>query len=91
MVSDEPISALWDSLSLKLDELAAPRRLPCGFLEATRRQFLDKFASTSQDIFECVTVPALGTGKHVLSIRISSSFHRYATRAAKDALGIVCH
>lgn len=91
MISNEPISALLDGLALELDELAAPSRLSHGFLEATLRQFGDEGLDLFEDVFTCVTAPALGTGKHVISLSISRTFYRYATRATKDALDIVCH
>jgi hypothetical protein len=91
MISNEPIAALLDGLALELEELAAPRSLPHGFLEATLRQFGDEGFDLFEDVFSCVTAPALGTGKHVIVLSVSGAFYRYAARAAKDALGIVCH
>ena len=91
MISNEPIRFLWDGLALELEHLAAPRRLPHGFLEATLRQFGDEGFDLFEDVFSCVTAPATGTGKHVLALSISRTFYRYATCAAKDALSIRCH
>lgn len=91
MISNEPIVALLDGLTLKLEELAAPRSLPHGFLEATLCQFCNEGFDLFEDVFTCVTAPAFGTGKHILVLSISGAFHRYATCAAKDALCVVSH
>jgi hypothetical protein len=58
MISDEPIRLLWDGLALELEHLAAPHRLPHGFLEATLRQFGDEDFDLVEDVFTCVTAPA---------------------------------
>jgi len=91
MISNEPIVALLDGLALELDKLAAPRGLPHGFMEATLRQFGDEGFDLFEDVFTCVTAPASGTGEHVLVLSVSGAFQRYATSAAKNALGVVCH
>jgi hypothetical protein len=91
MISYEPMGLIWDSLALELHELAAPRSLPHGFLEATLRKFCDESLGGVEDVFVCVTAPTLGTGNHVIGFRISGTFNRYATRAAKDALGVSSH
>ncbi len=91
MISYKPMSLLWDGLALELHELAAPRSLPHGFLEATLCEFCDESRGGIEDVFVCVTAPALGAGKHVIGFRISRAFNRYAARAAKDVLGIVSH
>lgn len=91
MICNEAIRLLWDRLSLELHELAAPRGLPHGFLEATLCQFREEGFDLFEDVFSCVTLPADRAGKHVIALSISGTFNRYATRAAKDALGIVCH
>lgn len=91
MICDEPIRLLWDRLASELDELAAPRSLPHGFLEMTLCKFYDEGFCLSEDVFTCVANPAGRTGKNVLVLSVSRSFKRYATRAAKDALGVSSH
>lgn len=91
VVGDEPMRLLWNRLALHLDELAAPQRLPHGFLEATCRQFCDEGFDLSEDVFTCVAKPTGRAGKDVLALTITGAFNRYATRAAKDALGVVSH
>lgn len=91
MISNEPIRLLWDGLALELEVLASPRRLPHGFLETTLCQFRDEGFDLFEDVFACVAAPAAGTGKEVIVLSISRTFYRYATCAAKDALGIRCH
>lgn len=91
MTSDKPIRLLWDGLALELEHLAAPRRLPHGFLETALRQFGDEGFDLFEDVFTCVTSPATGAGKHTIVLSISRSFNRYATIAAKNALGISTH
>lgn len=91
MISDEPISLLLDGLALELKHLAAPRRLPHGFLEATLSQFSDEGFDLFEDVFTCVTNPTGRAGKHVIVLSVSWAFNRYAARAAKDALSIVSH
>jgi hypothetical protein len=91
MISDESIRLLWDGLALELEHLAAPRRLPHGFLEATLRQFGEEGFDLFEDVFICVTAPTARAGKHTIALSISGAFNRYAAIAAKDALGIVSH
>ena len=91
MISDESIRLLWDGLALKLEHLAAPRRLPHGFLEATLRQFGDEGFDLFEDVFTCVTASTARAGKHTIVLSISRTFNRYATNAAKNALGIGTH
>lgn len=91
MISDEPIRLLWNGLALELEHLAAPRRLPHGFLEATLRQFGDEGFDLFEDVFTCVTAPTARAGKHTIVLAISGAFNRYATSAAKNALGICTH
>jgi hypothetical protein len=91
MISDELIRFLWDGFALKLEELAAPRRLPHGFAEATLSHFCDEGFDLFEDVFACVTAPTGGAGKHVLVLSISETFERYATSAAKDCLGMITH
>ncbi|MEI4197860.1 hypothetical protein [Roseovarius sp. E0-M6] len=91
MISYEPVSALLSGLALELDELASPRRLPHGFIEATLRNFSDEGFDLFEDVFTCITTPAFGTDKHTIVLSISGTFNRYATRAAKDALGVSTH
>lgn len=91
MISDEPIRLLWDGLTLELEHLAAPSRLPHGFLEATLRDFSNEGFDLFDDVFACVGLPAGRAGKHVIAISISRAFNRYATIAAKNALGISSH
>lgn len=91
MVSYEPISALLNGLALELDEVAAPRGLPHGFLEATLRQFGNEGFDLFEDVFTCITAPTSGAGKHIIVLTISRAFNRYATIAAKNALGISNH
>ena len=90
-IADEGMIALWDGLALELEHLAAPRGLPHGFLQMACSRFLSEGVDGCHDIFECVAVPARGAEKSVLRLRISRAFDLYLTRAAKDALGIVCH
>ena len=91
VVGNEPMRFLWDRLAVHFDELAAPQRLPHGFLEATLCQFCDEGFDLSEDVFTCVAIPAIGTREEVLSLAISGAFERYATIAAKDVLCIVSH
>ena len=91
MISDEPIRLLWGGLALELQDVAAPRRVPHGFLEATLREFGDEGFDLFEDVFTCVTAPATGTGKHVITLSITRTFYRYAARAAKDRCGIITH
>lgn len=91
MISNKPMSLLWDGLALELHYLATPRSLPHGFLESKLREFCDVSRGGIDDVFECVTSPALRAGKHVIRFRISGAFNRYATSAAKDALGVNAH
>jgi hypothetical protein len=91
MISNELISSLWNGLTLELDHLAAPRCLPHGFLEATLCRFNEERLGLGEDVFPCIANPAGRAGKEVLSLSISGAFKGYATRAAKDALGIVSH
>ncbi|RBI68409.1 hypothetical protein DQW77_16605 [Roseovarius sp. TE539] len=91
MVSYEPISALLNRLALELDEVATPRCLPHGFLETTLCQFGNEGFDLFEDVFTCVTAPTSGTGKHTIVLSISGTFNRYATVAAKNALGVTAH
>jgi len=91
MISNEPILALWNGLALELENLASPRGLPHGFLETTLCKFSDEGFDLGEDVFSCVTAPAIGTSEQVLRLSISRTFHRYATSAAKDFLGVIIH
>lgn len=91
VISDEPIRLLWDGLALELEKLASPCSLPHGFLQATLCQFRDEGFDLFEDVFTCVTAPAGGAGEHVITLSISGTFKRYATSAAKNALGLNTH
>jgi len=91
VISDEPMSLLWDRFRGKLNALAAPERLPHGFLHTVLRSFCEEGFDLGEDVFTCVASPAGGADKEVLSLTISRAFEGYATRAAKDALGVSSH
>ncbi|SPH19742.1 hypothetical protein ASD8599_00477 [Ascidiaceihabitans donghaensis] len=91
MVSDEPMNLLWDGLRRELDALASPERLPHRFLHTVLCGFCEEGFDLSEDVFTCVANPANRAGKEVLILTVSGTFKRYATRAAKDALGVVSH
>lgn len=85
-ISDEGMVSLWDGLRRDLDDLASPCRLPDGFLEITASRFLNEGTYGPHDILEVVTSPAGGAGDHVMIIRFTGAFYRYATRSAQDSV-----
>ena len=91
MISNEPMRLLWDGLGVQLNDAVAPHSFPQGFLEATLRQFRDEGFDLFEDVFTCVTAPAARAGKHTIAVSIGGAFNRYATIAAKNALGISSH
>lgn len=90
-ISDEGILSLWNGLSVELEALVAPHRVPQGFLEMTADRFLEESPDGSSDIFEVVSASAGRAGESILRFRISGSFHCYAASAAKDCLSLNCH
>jgi hypothetical protein len=90
-VCNEGVISLLDGLARELEELAAPRCLPHGFLQVAISHFQDEGFDGCHDAFEAVTAPTGRAGEDVLGLRVSRALHFYVTRAAKDALGIVSH
>lgn len=91
IISAEPIYFLWDRLSLELEHLAAPRRPPHVFLEATLCRFSGEIFNLGDDVFTCVANPAGRAGKEVLGLSTSGALKGYATRAAKDGFIVISH
>ena len=90
-ISDEGMVALWDGLRRDLEELASPCRLPKGFLEITASRFLDEGTYGPHDILEVVTAPTGGAGDHVMVLRFTRTFYRYAALAAQDRVSVFRH
>lgn len=90
-VTDKAISALWDGLTLELDELASSRDRPSFFLEVARCNFLRMLANFPQNVLAGVTDIAPGTGEPVLRIVICDRYKRHVTLAAKRAYKIRTH
>ena len=90
-IDNKAMLALFDRLACDLQMFAAPQRLPQGFVEIAAGRFFDEGLDGCHDVFEFVMVPTGRTGKHCVGIRISRTFNRYVTRAAKDALDVALH
>lgn len=83
--------SLWEGLRRHLDDLAAPERLPDGFLEAAASHFLNEGFDGCSDILEVVAAPTLGAGNHVIVLRVGRAFYSYAARAAQDRVRTARH
>jgi hypothetical protein len=82
-LSDKTKISLGEFVFDHLEGIAASHGISDRFLKLFRIEMSGKLARLSHCIFECVHLPAFGTNRYTIAVRINPAFDTYVTMTAQ--------